>query len=325
MKIKKTLILFICICLVMVPIVSIADFGDFSGGSDYGGGWDSDWSSSSWDSGSSWSSWDNDWSSSSSYGYGSSGGTYYSGAPVVITNTGSVGSSVFSSLFFIIFVIMVIIIIRKMMKQNQSATTIQGESLTDKNTLTDMRYYTNLDPSFDQSAFEERWSNVYIQMQQCWQNKDISPLRPYFTDAYYAQAESQLRALTNSGKTNYVEHPTVLGVTSRGFYQRDGMDHIVILIRSRIIDYVVDDKTSEVVSGRKDKELFMVYEADVARETGMKTSETTGTHTINCPNCGAPLNINSTARCPYCDSIVTVDKHDWAITKIKGISQTTAS
>lgn len=71
---KKVLIfmLVICACFLMVPKLSIADFGDFE--SYDSGGWDSDWDSSS--------SWDSDWGSSSSWDsdYSSSGGYYSSGS-----------------------------------------------------------------------------------------------------------------------------------------------------------------------------------------------------------------------------------------------------
>jgi len=43
----------------------------------------------------------------------------------------------------------------------------------------------------------------------------------------------------------------------------------------------------------------------------------------SCPKCGAPLDINQTARCPYCGSVVTINNEDWALNNIKGISQIT--
>ena len=48
----KILIFALGLFLIILPAFAGADFGDFSGDSDYGGSWDSgsDWSSSSWDS-----------------------------------------------------------------------------------------------------------------------------------------------------------------------------------------------------------------------------------------------------------------------------------
>ena len=68
----------------------------------------------------------------------------------------------------------------------------------------------------------------------------------------------------------------------------------------------------------------MTYEWDLLRPTGTKTDAASGeTKRITCPGCGAPLSINTTAKCPYCGRVVTLDEHDWALCAIKGISQTT--
>lgn len=67
----------------------------------------------------------------------------------------------------------------------------------------------------------------------------------------------------------------------------------------------------------------MTYEYDLIRPSGKTSGAEGDTHITNCPNCGAPLNINRTAKCPYCDSILTVDHESFVINHIKGISQKT--
>ena len=88
---------------------------------------------------------------------------------------------------------------------------------------------------------------------------------------------------------------------------------------------MTDDYTSEIVQGSQTAEKFMEYEWIITRKSGVvTTSETGGTRTVNCPHCGAPVDINKSAKCEYCDSILTVDSVDWVINTIKGISQHTA-
>ena len=160
-------------------------------------------------------------------------------------------------------------------------------------------------------------------MQNCWQAKNIESVRPYFTDALYQQMDRQLDALRRNGYTNYVERISVLGVNLRGFRQSDGEDHIIAELRTRIVDYTLNDKTGELVKGDKKKEKFLTYEWELTRASGRTTGAAEEMTVVNCPNCGAPLSINATAKCPYCDSVVTVDAHDWAISAIRGIAQRT--
>ena len=43
----------------------------------------------------------------------------------------------------------------------------------------------------------------------------------------------------------------------------------------------------------------------------------------NCPHCGAPLEINASAKCPYCGSVITLEEHGFALNAIRAISQET--
>lgn len=296
------LILALSLCLCLFPVATSADFGDFSGDSDYGSDWSSsDWSSdsSSWDSGSSWSS-------SDSYSTSSDGDSDAGFLPTVI-----------------VFAVIVLIGVVMSRSKTKNKSVPEGATRTAQESLRPMNEYVQLDPKFDATAFGEKLGNLYVQMQNCWQAKNIESVRPYFTDALYQQMDRQLDALRRNGYTNYVERISVLGVNLRGFRQSDGEDHIIAELRTRIVDYTLNDKTGELVKGDKKKEKFLTYEWELTRASGRTTGAAEEMTVVNCPNCGAPLSINATAKCPYCDSVVTVDAHDWAISAIRGIVQRT--
>lgn len=179
------------------------------------------------------------------------------------------------------------------------------------------------DPSFDANAMQEKISNLYVQMQNCWTDKNIESLRPYFTDAFFTQMERQLNGLKSRGLTNHVDRIAVLGVNLRGFYKQGGDEHLIVELRTRIVDYTVQDSDKKLVSGDRNREKFMTYEWDMCRAEGSVTTKAGAMQSVSCPGCGAPLSINTTAKCPYCGRVVTLDEHDWALCAIKGISQTT--
>lgn len=304
MKRKAILVLIfaLSLCLCLFPVATSADFGDFSGDSDYGSDWSSsDWSSdsSSWDSGSSWSS-------SDSYSTSSDGDSDAGFLPTAI-----------------VFAVIVLIGVVMSRSKTKNKSVPEGATRTAQESLRPMNEYVQLDPKFDATAFGEKLGNLYVQMQNCWQAKNIESVRPYFTDALYQQMNRQLDALRRNGYTNYVERISVLGVNLRGFRQSDGEDHIIAELRTRIVDYTLNDKTGELVKGDKKKEKFLTYEWELTRASGRTTGAAEEMTVVNCPNCGAPLSINATAKCPYCDSVVTVDAHDWAISAIRGIAQRT--
>lgn len=301
MKKRLLLILSAAILCILLSfgLASHADFGGFSGDSDYGGG--SDWGSSSWD----------DLDLDSDY----SGGGIYIG-----------GLSVFSGLPFVIILIVAVLIFvfaRSKKVGGSGRSNNPGAQRTNAVSLRNMSEYLQLDPAFNSSDMQSKLSNLYVQMQNCWEAKDIEPIRPYLTDMLYSQSESQLNEIRAANQTNRIDRIAVLGVDLRGWFQREGQDHIIVEMRTRITTYTTDDSTGEVVRGDRNAEKFMTYEWDVCRASGIKTGERRVTENIHCPSCGAPVSINQSAKCPYCDSVITVAQHDWVLSSIKGISQRT--
>ena len=149
------------------------------------------------------------------------------------------------------------------------------------------------------------------------------PGTDYLTDSFYNQSERQLSEKRRNGITPCTERIAVMGVRLCGFYQESGLDHMVARLKTRIIDYEIDDRTGEVVTGSRKNEKFLEYEWDLCRKSGVVTEDMPEKRTVSCPHCGAPLNINQTAECPFCGSVVTVINEDWALNTIKGISQKT--
>ena len=301
----KILVFVLCILLMMLPAFAGADFGDFSGDSDYGGSWDSgsDWSSSSWDS---------DYSSGSYYDDDSD----VSGIDIGISLAVMAAIVVLSLIFDVSEK-------RKKKKQHGAQGRPQGAQRTPDSRLQPLGDLAVTDPSFDANAMQEKISNLYVQMQNCWTDKNIESLRPYFTDAFFTQMERQLNGLKSRGLTNHVDRIAVLGVNLRGFYKQGGDEHLIVELRTRIVDYTVQDSDKKLVSGDRNREKFMTYEWDMCRAEGSVTTREGAMQSVSCPGCGAPLSINTPAKCPYCGRVVTLDEHDWALCAIKGISQTT--
>lgn len=354
MKKKIFAILFALLIIISVPVFSHAEFGEYAGDSDYGydsGGYDSggyDYGGYDYDDDDDDDRYyaDNKKEVTTlyySYVYGShtdddSFGGYFdsNGKSISISSikteddTEANYSAVLGAMVLGAIIIVVVAVRRSKRSTpsyhypTYSKTPVNpGAERTSVETLTSMDSYTSVDPDFSETKLKEKISNVYIQMQNCWQNKNLEQLRPYFTDSLYAQFDRQLEPYRKNHETNMVERIAVLGVVLSGWRKAGENDEIVATVRTRIVDYVVNDSTQQVIRGDKNKEKFMTYEWTLSRKSGVKTTDESGTRVISCPNCGAPIDINKSAKCEYCGSIVTVDSSDWVITEIKGIAQRT--
>lgn len=287
----KLIAALLALIILALPMFGLADAGNFSGDSDYGG------DSGGWDSSSDWGS-DDDWSSDSS-----SGGIYI----------GDFGGSMSTWI-----TIGIIIYILYKLSANRSKSSSQQQR---KPRNTNLDQLKQGDPDFSEEAFLEQVGNTYVQIQQAWEAKKWEPMRAVMTDAMYNQFNRQLQDYIDNEQTNHVDRIAVLGTSIVDYSRDDVNDILTVELRTRIVDYVTSDETGEVIRGSNTKELFMTYEYTFIRKQGVVTERKDDASALNCPNCGAPLDINHSGKCPYCGSIVSSGEYDWVISNIKGISQ----
>ena len=299
---KRTRLAAILLAVLLIALIpasaAFADAGDYSGGSDFGG---SDYGGSS-------------------YSY-SDDGYSYSRSSSSESSPGEVAAG-----FIILAVILILILVGRKKNGGASATRSVsggGGTAVNRSTLSPIGAYQNLDPAFNIPAMEAKIANLYIQMQQCWQNRDISSLRPYMSNMIFEQWDRQLQSHRAAKRTNYVKNPTVLGLTLLGYRQEGGMDILYAEIRARIIDYTLDDNSGQLLSGSMTAEKFMTYEWELVRPSGQQTRAPGAMTTISCPHCGAPVNINQSAKCEYCGSVLTLANNDFVVNRVSAISQQT--
>ena len=301
-------LLLLLACLGIALPLSVgegSDFGNFAGGSDYGGS-----------SGGGWSGGDSSW------GGGDGGFINLGGAGGPIDSSDSVG--VIAVLVFLFFVVKFFGDRGLFDRNRRAGRTDAPEVIVLSRPLLPMSGYLKLDPDFSAAGVQEHMANLYVQMQDCWHNKNIEPVRPWLTDAFYNQMEGLLAPMRSKRETDYIERIAVLEASLKGYYQAGGMDFLVAAIRTRITVYTLDDRTGRVVSGSKDREKFMEYEWELTRRSGERTDRARGgVKAVYCPHCGAPLDINASARCSYCGGTVIASSKNWAVCRIRGISQRT--
>lgn len=298
------------ICLLAASL-SLADAGGFSGDTDWGGG-DSDWGGSS-----DWGS--SDWGSSD---WGSSSDWDDDDVLPIIGSTASAASCVGGDLVtFFIVAIIVIILVRSLRSKKQTGNAAQMYQAAAEEPGLPLETLKQKDPNFNEQKFLETVGNRYIQMQDAWETKKWEPMRAFMTDSLYNQMLRQLQELIAAGETNHIDRIAVLESRITRYAVEGDNDVLVVRLSTRICDYTVNDKTGAVVRGSQARELFMVYDWKLIRQKDMLTLDQPSVTQVSCPNCGAPLDVNHSGKCPYCDTVVTLTDHDWALSAIKGISQ----
>ena len=305
-------ILLVVLLFVFAPSAHAGVGNTDSGGSsliDSGGG--SSWS----DSGSSWSDGGSSWSGGRSWSGGSSSYSSSSG-----TDSGGV-VAVFAIVGLIGFIYN---IAKEANDSDESFSSNSGPKRTTEeragrpieNNYEAIRRIRKLDPMFDEDRFLSQVKLVYLQLQSAWTEKDWNSVRNLESTSLYEQHLTQLQEHIRAKTTNVLERVRVEDSKIKDFIENpDGNDRIEVILSSTMRDYIRNDETGRVIEGDPTKDLFTVYRMVFLREHGaqteiIKNSEVVSDH---CPNCGAPLTIDSIDKCEYCQASLKHNPKDWVL------------
>lgn len=230
----------------------------------------------------------------------------------------------------IILIIMAIIFIRlkktgKLKKIQSNISNVQSNinnSFHDivDNTQSVSEQVRVIDPNFSSDLFLSWTREVFLKIQQAWTDRDWKVIRPFESNELFATHSAQLNEYIKNHKINVIEKINISNATLREFRQDGDKEVLIVELHAIMRDYVIDDKTREVLESDPNRDWYMRYLMTFNRKAGVKTKAgTSNKSTTNCPNCGAPTEITSAGQCEYCDSVITTGEHDWVLSDIRSI------
>jgi predicted lipid-binding transport protein (Tim44 family) len=105
------------------------------------------------------------------------------------------------------------------------------------------------DPGFDVKYFLEIASDVFFQVQAGWMRRDLPSYRHLLGDQLAGEYEQHFAEMRRKGEINKLESIAVrnVEVVEAGSDGRE--DFVTVLFTASLLDYIVNDKSGEVLSG----------------------------------------------------------------------------
>lgn len=168
-------------------------------------------------------------------------------------------------------------------------------------------------PNFNEDKFKEKVKTSFIQIQEAWQNKDMSKVRKYISDGMYQRLNVQFKMMDKLSQKNTIDKLNVKNiyidrVDTDGFF-----DVVHVAIHASIVDRFISEKYSELNSGGSEEfvEYWSYLKKRGAEEKDMFSSD-------NCPSCGAalPKETAEVAKCEFCGTLTNSGEYDWVLAEI---------
>lgn len=171
------------------------------------------------------------------------------------------------------------------------------------------------DEAFSKEKFKAWSKNLFVKLQQAWSNRDWESIRQYETLELYEQHKTQLQGYIDNNQINIMERICVNRACLQN-YRKDGDKEILtVLLNSRMADYIIDATSKKVLRGDKYTEYVNNYLLTFVRTIGAKTGDESDTQ--RCPNCGAPISIQSLGECEYCHSAIVIQEREWTLANLE--------
>ena len=296
-EIARIIILVIVLTFVASSRISIADVGSFE---DYDSG-SSSWGSSDWDS----SSWDYD------YDYDSGSNYTYIG-----------GGSPLPGIIIFIIIVAISMYVKSKQKNNwqMPKQQFQTQNYAYKSEEEVEKEVKAVDELFNKEEFLSWSRDLFVKLQEAWTARDWSTIRVFETNELFEQHHKQLQDYIDRKQINKMERICVKSATLSDFKQTGDKDVLTVILKSRMVDYIIDEETGKVLKGDKVTDRHSTYKLEFIRKTGVKTKPGSNQiNTTNCPNCGAPTQVTSSGKCEYCGSVITTGEHNWALANLEKI------
>jgi predicted lipid-binding transport protein (Tim44 family) len=114
-----------------------------------------------------------------------------------------------------------------------------------------LSYIRQMDSSFDEKKFQDLCMDHFFKIQGAWANNDISGVKNLLTEEMFRIIGDDIEKLKLEKKINKLENIAVRSVDIAEAWQEGGRDYITVRFYANLLDYTVDEKTGQVVSGSK--------------------------------------------------------------------------
>jgi len=168
-------------------------------------------------------------------------------------------------------------------------------------------------PDFSLTEFEGKVREIFMAINQAWNDRDWARARPYETDALFRTHRYWIDDYLRKGQINRLDQIQLTRVVLSNIVLDAFYESITVRLFASMTDCTIDANTGQVLFGdAKRPRAFTEYWTFI-RRVGHKSAKSSG-----CPSCGAPLDrVNQAGVCEYCDSLITKGDFGWVLSNIE--------
>jgi Tim44-like domain len=174
--------------------------------------------------------------------------------------------------------------------------------------------FENNNPNFSWGRFQARARLIFDELQGAWSTLNWERARPHETDNLFQMHQYWIDAYRRQQLSNVVDQCAITAMQPVKIKEDAFYNSVTMRIGAQGYDYTVDS-TGRIVSGSKTQlRRWSEYWTFIRNRNAPPIAAKSD---LNCPNCGAPLKVNTVGICQFCGGKITSGEFDWVLSRIE--------
>jgi predicted lipid-binding transport protein (Tim44 family)/predicted nucleic acid-binding Zn ribbon protein/uncharacterized tellurite resistance protein B-like protein len=172
------------------------------------------------------------------------------------------------------------------------------------------------DPKFDIDQMGQRVRTAFMKIQDAWCKQSLSTVRPFISDGIHERFSLQIEEQKAFNYQDRMENIALGSVILVEFYEGKIFDVATLRIEAQASDYRVSLSDGKRLSGSTAVQPFVEMWSWIRRHGVSRDPSKPGLIEGHCPNCGASVEMNQSAKCDHCGALLRSGQFDWVLTEI---------
>ncbi len=121
----------------------------------------------------------------------------------------------------------------------------------EKDLDTGLDHIKSMDPLFTEEKFKDQAMDFFFKIQGAWGDRDMSTVKHLLTPEMFRLLQEDADKMRQEGQINKIENIAVREVNLTEAWQESGQDYITFRVYANLLDYTINEKTGELVTGSK--------------------------------------------------------------------------
>ena len=133
-----------------------------------------------------------------------------------------------------------------------------------------LNHIREMDPSFSEKAFKDLSEDIFFKIQGAWTKRDLSGVRHLLTQEMFNVFQEDVNKLLAEKQINRLENIAIREVEIVEAGQNRGEEFIAVKFYANLLDYIVDDKNGQIISGSTSNPVKFLEYWTFSRNVGEK-------------------------------------------------------